>query len=73
MNENNIVETNIYKRPKKHILKGLIKKNRVPIYQLKYFIGQGCPSESELWKMLSGYKEFPEELEKTIYEIFKKS
>jgi hypothetical protein len=59
-------------KPQVHPLKPMLKKKKVALYKLKFILGEKSPSASELWLMLSGYKEMPLRLEKEIQEVLNK-
>jgi len=59
----------ISKEPQKHYLKRVLRTNKIPLYKLKYLLGEDYPSRSELWLMLSGYKEMPDYVAKGIKQL----
>lgn len=55
--------------PEVHPLKKELKSQKLALYRLKLFLGKGCPSETQLWKMLNGFIEMPKEVEKKITKL----
>ncbi len=59
----------ISKEPEKHYLKRELTTNKIPIYKLKYLLGEDYPSRSQLWLMLNGYREMPKYVVKGIKRV----
>jgi len=59
----------VVRKPPKHPLKQVLKNENIPIYTLKYLLGEDYPSRSELWLMLNGYKDMPTYVLKGIKQL----
>jgi hypothetical protein len=55
--------------PKEHPLKNELKSQKLAIYRVKVFLGKGYPSETQLWKMLNGFVEMPDDVAKRIRSL----